>query len=310
MQTQRWREEKDNMAKMVVGLFDQMRDAQHAISELESAGFGNNLTFVRSAEQGLLDRLTSAGIPEQDATLYADGIQNGGGLVLLQALSANEAGQAADILDRHNVVDITRRGSGYNQKMSTRDTTRTGMTNLYQGGEVKLPIIEEELRISKREVERGGVRVNTRVEETPVNEQVTLREETVDVHRKANNRPATEADFAALQQGSFEVRERGEQAVVNKEARVVEEVHIKKNVGQRTENIQDTVRRTDVDVDQVGGRERSVGSSGDYQSGTMQSNEGLIERGGSTLGNSIERGTGADIDRDGDVGQRDPRNNI
>jgi uncharacterized protein (TIGR02271 family) len=293
------------MAKMVVGLFDQMHDAQRAISDLEAAGFGNNLTFVRSAEHGLLDRLTSTGIPEQDATIYADGIQNGGGLVLLQALSDNEAGQAADILDRHNVVDITRRGSGYSQTMSTRDTTRTGMTNLYQGGEVKLPIIEEELRIGKREVERGGVRVNTRVEETPVNEQVTLREETVDVHRKANNRPATEADFAALQQGSFEVRERDEQAIVDKQARVVEEVHIKKNVQQRTENIQDTVRRTDVDVDQVGGQERSVGSSG-----TTQSNEGIIERGASKLGNSIERGTGADLDRDGDVGQRDPRNNI
>jgi uncharacterized protein (TIGR02271 family) len=298
------------MAKMVVGLFEQVHDAQHAISELEAAGFGNNLTFVRSAEQGLFDRLSSAGIPEQDATIYADGIQNGGGLVLLQALSTNEAAQAADILDRHNVVDITRRGSGYNQSMSTRDTRRTGMTNLYQGGEVKLPIIEEELRIGKREVESGGVRVNTRIEETPVNEQVTLREETVDVHRKQKDRPATEADFAALQQGSFEVRERDEQVVVDKQARVVEEVHIKKNVGQRTETIQDTVRRTDVDVDQVGGQERSIGSTGDYQSGTMQSNEGMIERGGSTLGNRIEGATGTDLDRDGDVGQRDPRNNI
>jgi len=298
------------MAKMVVGLFESIHDAEHALRDLGSAGLDQNATFVQSNERGLNNRLVSAGIPEQDATIYSNGIQQGGALLILQSLSDTEAARAADILDRHNVVDITGRMSNYNNAMTTRDTSRTGMTNLYQGGETKIPIIEEELRIGKREVESGGVRVNTRVEEVPVNEQVTLREETIDVHRRQKDRPATEADFAALEQGTFEVRERDEQAVVEKQARVVEEVHVKKTVQERTENVQDTVRRTDVDVDQIGGQERSVGSSGDYRTTGTASNEGTIERGASGLGNTIERGTGADLDRDGDVGQRDPRNNI
>jgi uncharacterized protein (TIGR02271 family) len=188
------------------------------------------------------------------------------------------------------------------------------MTNLYQGGEVKVPIIEEELHVGKREVEGGGVRVNTRVEEVPVSEQVTLREETVDVHRKPVNREVTQADLANIQQGSFEVVEHDEQAVVGKQARVVEEVHIKKNVEERVENIQDTVRRTDVDVDQVSGQTRAVGSSGISGSSMnttgTSSNEGIIERTASKLGNATERATGADIDNDGDVGRRDPSNNI
>jgi hypothetical protein len=40
------------------------------------------------------------------------------------------------------------------------------------------------------------------------------------------------------------------------------------------------------------------------------SNEGIIERTASKLGNATERATGADIDNDGDVGRRDPSNNI
>ncbi|MBV9791411.1 MAG: YsnF/AvaK domain-containing protein [Chloroflexi bacterium] len=296
------------MAKLVVGLFDALNDAQSALQDLRQAGFGDNITFVQGHESGLQERLVSAGIPQQDATIYADGVHSGGGLLLLQALSNRQASQAADILDRYNVVDITNRAAGYNHELTTRDKHRTGMSNLYKGGETKIPIIEEELRIGKREVEQGGVRVNTRVEEVPVNEQVTLREETVDVHRKPVDRPVSEADLANLQQGSFEVRERAEEAVVDKLARVVEEVHVKKNVQERTENIQDTVRRTDVDVDQLGTQERSVGYTGSGTTSTS-SDEGFIERGASKLGNAAERATGSDLDNDGDVGRRDPRNN-
>ncbi len=302
------------MAKTVVGLFEDLQQAQLAVREIESAGYSDHLSFVQNGSSGLNDRLISAGIPQQDAQIYSSGIQQGGGLVILQGLSDNEAASAADILDRHNVVDISRRMNNYDTSMTSRDTTRSGMTNLYQGGEVKVPIIEEELHVGKREVQGGGVRVNTRVEEVPVNEQVTLREETVDIHRKPVNREVTSADVAGLQQGSFEVLERDEQAVVNKQARVVEEVHIKKNVEERVENIQDTVRRTDVDVDQVGGQTRAVGSSGisssNLNASGTSSDEGIIERTGSKLGNAAERATGADIDRDGDVGRRDPSNNI
>lgn len=401
---------------------------------------------IGAAAGGLVGALVGAGIPEEDAHVYSEGIRRGGALVSVQVATDDDADRAASIMDRHNVVDIDERGSTYRQggwsrfdesaepysttsgsyartgygdadrnigsddydrssKVGTAggglagaatgaaigsaggpvgavvggiagavtggavgaagdaagaeatdddatrtgydttnragtaygsattnyDTTRTdytttntGMssTNLDQGGEVKIPIVEEELRVGKRQVEQGGVRVNTRVEETPVNEQVTLREETVDVHRKRVDRPVSDADMTNFQEGTFEVRERDEEAIVDKQARVVEEVHIKKNVEERTENIQDTVRRTDVDVDQLS-NQRTVGSTdvnytdtsytgttgttGYNTTGTTD--EGTIERGASKLGNAAERATSADLDRDGDVGKRDPRNN-
>ncbi len=153
------------------------------------------------------------------------------------------------------------------------DTTTSGTTgaagygtsagNLDQGGEIKVPIVEEDLHIGTREVEGGGVRVTTRVEEVPVNEQVTLREETVDVHRRTVDRPVSEADLTNFQEGTFEVRERSEEVVTDKQARVVEEVTVRKDVQERTENVQDTVRRTDVDVDQPGDRTRTAGYQDD-----------------------------------------------
>ncbi len=117
-----------------------------------------------------------------------------------------------------------------------------------------MPVVEEELRVGKREVESGGARVTTRVEETPVEEQVTVRDETVEVERRVVDRPASGADLAAFQEGTVEVRERYEEPVVEKEARVTGEVGIRKDVDERTETVQDTVRRTDVDVEDLSGK--------------------------------------------------------
>jgi stress response protein YsnF len=47
------------------------------------------------------------------------------------------------------------------------------------------------------------------------------------------------------------MRERGEVPVVNKEARVVEEISLNKEVTERDETIRDTVRDTEVDIDNL-----------------------------------------------------------
>ena len=203
------------------------------------------------------------------------------------------------------------------------DRATTRRTDLDREGELTIPKVEEELRVGKRAVEGGGVRVRTYVEEVPVNEQVTLREERVDVERRPVDRAVGDADIDAFQEGTFEVRERSEEAVIDKQARVTEEIRVRKDVDQRTETIQDTVRRTDVDVEQLGERDvvasdvdvtgqpahHRAMSAMSTSTGTT-TDEGAIERGASKLGNAVERGTGADLDRDGDVGRRDPRNNI
>lgn len=131
------------------------------------------------------------------------------------------------------------------------DSTLSTRTNTLDDDESRtsIPVVEEELQVGKREVERGGVRVRSRIIERPVEESLRLREEHVRVDRTAVNRPATEADFDTFREGEIEVRERAEVPVVNKEARVVEEVNVRRDVEERDEVVRDTVRRTDVEVE-------------------------------------------------------------
>lgn len=116
-----------------------------------------------------------------------------------------------------------------------------------------IPVIKEELEVGKREVERGGIRLRSRIVETPVEETVNLREESVNVERTPVNRAASDADF---REDAVEMRERAEVPVVNKEARVVEEITLNKEVEERNETIRDTVRETKVDVDKLEGNDR------------------------------------------------------
>ena len=61
------------------------------------------------------------------------------------------------------------------------------------------------------------------------------------------------------------MEERGEEAVVSKETRVTEELVIRKDVEERTETVSDTVRRTEVEVEDErnaeGTRTGTTGSS-------------------------------------------------
>ena len=59
------------------------------------------------------------------------------------------------------------------------------------------------------------------------------------------------------QERTLDVEERAEEAVVSKEARVKEELVVRRNVEQRTETVSDTVRSTKVDVEDERGNEVS-----------------------------------------------------
>jgi uncharacterized protein (TIGR02271 family) len=119
-------------------------------------------------------------------------------------------------------------------------------------GDVRIPIVEEALHVETRQVERGGVRIYSHVTEQPVEQEVHLRDERVTVEHRPVDRPATQHDLAAFKEATIEVSETHEEAIVAKQARVVEEVVINKDVQERTETIRDTVRRTEVDVEPIG----------------------------------------------------------
>jgi stress response protein YsnF len=110
-----------------------------------------------------------------------------------------------------------------------------------------IPVVNEEFKVGKRASETRRF-VRTYVTERPVQGQVQLEDETMVIER----RPISENGAAApgdLQAREYDVIERHEEPVVDKQARAVEEVVIKKDVKSRTETVSDKLRETEVEVD-------------------------------------------------------------
>jgi uncharacterized protein (TIGR02271 family) len=254
------------------------------VAALGSAGAGAVAgAGIGAAGGGLIGGLVGMGIPDEDANAYAEGVRRGGTLVTVQTRQ-DMADRAAAIMSRHGAVDIDDRSAEWRKnnwsrfdtkakpysaqeidKFRSSAATTTTATNMRdrsgKQGERVVPVIEEELQVGKRQVQGGGVRVHTTVKERPVEEKVELHQERVNVERRPVDRPVDAANADMFREQSFEVTERSEEPVVQKRARVVEEVVINKQVQDRTETVRDTVRRQDVHVDQQSAQ-RAVGSAG------------------------------------------------
>jgi uncharacterized protein (TIGR02271 family) len=251
------------MQKTLVAVFDQQSEARQALDALSLGGFPSNKARLTSSDS------TAGGAPssraEHDESLgekvahffgfggqhestYSEAVRRGSCVLMVDAVDDNEAERASDIIERYNPVDIDERESQWRQS--------GWQPALGKGDETKIPVVEEELQVGKREVQRGGIRVISRMTETPVEETVNLREERASVERRPADRIATESDNAFKEQ-SFEVRETAEEAVIGKTQRVVEEVVVGKERGMREQTIKDSVRKTDVEVEQLGQGSRS-----------------------------------------------------
>jgi uncharacterized protein (TIGR02271 family) len=110
-------------------------------------------------------------------------------------------------------------------------------------------VVQEELRVGKRKVQRAPVRVTKHVTETPVEETINLHDETVTIERRPVDRIANEADLKAFGESKIEMIETFEEPVISKEAHVVEEIRISKKAVDHQERITDKVRRTSIDIE-------------------------------------------------------------
>jgi uncharacterized protein (TIGR02271 family) len=236
------------MAKTVVGLFEDRNEALRVVDDLTKNGFDpDEITTTREGStENVMTVLSDAQIPDRDVRFYNEGVQQGDTLIAVRT-SDDKARRAADIMSRYNMVDIDARADQYRQS----GRTDVGLSDMDEEGTV-LPVVEEELQVGKRQVQRGGVRIHSHVTERPVEEQVNLRDETVRVERRPANRAVGDIGRDAFQERTFEVTETDEEPVVSKQARVIEEVVVGKDVQERTETVRENVRRTDVDVEQLG----------------------------------------------------------
>ena len=263
-------------------------------------------TAVHPEHEGAISRFFSSIFGDDDdrtdqyGNTYREAIRRGHYGVSVNVHGEDDIGRAEAILTQCGAIDIDERseqwrGEGWVAGGDMADTTAlpaatgmgagmgAGMAATAVGGMAgeaagTLKEISEQLKVGKRSVARGGVRVFSRMVETPVEETVRLREEHVDVQRRAVDRPATEADFAAFKEGSVDVREMSEEAVVSKEARVVGEVDVGKTVTERDETVRDTVRETHVEVEQLDPQQGVVHPDGTKATLLPPDNDPLLPR--------------------------------
>lgn len=276
------------MSTTVVACFDDRTEAVAVERELIESGIDRDdvhmtaqragTTSVRREEPGMWESIKEAFgfADESDRSTYAEAARRGGVIVSVDTADA-AANRVAEIMRRHHAVDLDQRRAQWRNEgwtgyaagtQSTQQSTAAQQQHRQQaqrpkeGGEV-IPVVEEQVRVGKRATQTGGVRVYSHVTEQPVEERVNLREEHVKVERRPANRPISDAD-RAFRERSIEATETAEEPVVAKEARVVEEVVLKKDVDQRTATVRDKVRHTDVDVEQLPGQRSGNASMTSY----------------------------------------------
>ena len=269
-------------------------------------------------ETGFFASLKNLFLPEEDRYAYAEGLRRGNVLVSAQ-VDESEVDRAADILEHAGAIDLDQQESSWRQSGWTgydasqhatatppataatlatgasatttgtagtmRGTAAGATTGAMTGRDEVIPVVEERLVVGKRVVNGGRVRVRSYIIERPVEAEVRLHEERVQVERRPVDRPLTEADrAAAFQERVIEASATSEEAVVGKEARVVEEVALRKDATDRTETVHDTVRRTEVEVDE--------GEAGRTATGTTAAGTTTT---GTGVGAKVDRALGTDM---------------
>ncbi|MRX52224.1 DUF2382 domain-containing protein [Paracoccus sp. S-4012] len=212
----------------VINAYADQKIADLAIAALRKEGLNDEQVRILGGDRkALLSELSEHGFKDSDARAYAEAVDQGQTLVIA-SISEEQADWALSIMDRI-LPDHAGSSAG------------------------SVPIVEEELSVSKARSANGGVRVTSRVVETPVEETVTLTTETVGVKRRAANRVLNDAEAdAVFEEKTVEMMGTQEEVEVHKEARVVGEVELTKEVEARQKTIKDTVRKTEVEVEEVG----------------------------------------------------------
>lgn len=247
----------------IVAVYRDADTANSVVTQLEDAGISRSRIHVGSSADvasqaarggaglsgeapthhsggfmGWLESLFGEDESDQDRRQYSDAVRRGHCVVAVDAEGA-ERDRAIDILENSGALNVDEEGSNQSPAQSTGSQT--------------IPVVREDLQVGKREVRRGGVRVYTRTVEEPVEEQVNLREEKVNVERRPVDRAVANPRDAELRDQVIEVVETAEEPVVRKQARVVEEVVVGKDTTQRTETVRDTVRNQRVEVERIPG---------------------------------------------------------
>ena len=272
------------MTEHIVAVFDSQSAADAAARDLEQAGIPAPAIrrYSPAASDSSRERYagssTSSGggfwawllgeepTTETKRSLYRDKefyerrAQAGETVLSVRVDDDSRIHQAVNVLEAHHPIEIEENTEEAGaavpaEGVSGGDDAAAERSSASSTEEV-IPLAEENIEIGKRMVDRGATRVRRYVVERPVEREVTLHGERVTIERR---RPVeTSAPGHAFEERTVEVRETEEVPVVDKSARVAEEVSVRKEATERTETVRDKVRREEVEVTEQEGRPTSV----------------------------------------------------
>lgn len=255
----------------LVAIFGTEADARSAVEDAEKSGIAKSDIHMHSEagrlgttteeehrDQGFMGWLKSLfGNNDQEYERYQTAVTGGRTIVAIDT-TEDRMERTADLLDRHNPLSVNAepassgaavpRAASAQASVPRTASAQAGGPAASPGNQTgSIPVVEEDINVGKRTFIRGGVRVYSRVVEEPFSEDVHLRDEEAYVQREPADRPVKAGEVRAGNE-VIEVKEYAEEPVVEKRARVVEDVYVGKNVNERTETVQDKVRHTEVDV--------------------------------------------------------------
>ena len=310
----------------VIGVFATKEQAKSAVEALQNAGYSSAHIDFMSNDAYRDDELRTKRDTRQKgffASLFSDDDEmdkdlhmaaRRGNTVTVHTESMDRAEQAADILDQYGAINaneastkLRERGAQYggHNTEHTLDAVKDDLTyaNVDAAGTQTVDIVKEDIAVGKQEVNTGGVRLRSRVISRPVEETVRLREEHVFVNRTPVNKVVDANTLDAFQEKTVEMTETAERAVVQKTARVVEQVSIGKEATEHVETIQETVRETDVDIERVAGTGAAVGTATNATASTIGQK---VDSAGNAIHDALDRDNDGELvdlnDRDGRIG--------
>lgn len=242
------------MSRTVTALYDSREEAERALRALRSeVSLAHAEIYDRTPESA--SALRSVDLTPEERANCEQQMSTGDHMLLAQVRSGEEPDRIIAVLERvadegPERLDFAGDGVGTSGGLGA-PTSEPGVIE-----QERIPVVEEELRVGTREVVRGGARVTTRVEDVPVQQDVELIEEHARVERRPSTRLIPESELEAgglLRERVVEVAQMREEAVITKQAFVREEVVVSKSVERRVERIDDSVRRTEVEVDRLEG---------------------------------------------------------
>jgi uncharacterized protein (TIGR02271 family) len=257
---------RDGSEDRIVATFENADQARAAREDLTGTGI-DNAKMELLDNRSDLDNWTAIkrhAVPDEDTHVYAEGLGRGHSILVIRA-AADEHDRVMQVLGRFTCIDIDDhaaqwRKSGWSgvhpgkaawdvrRESSTAPATTAAAVGTQ---EQVIPVYEEELKVGKRAVEQGHVRVRVYTVEHPVQEGLTLREERVAVERRPVDRAVSGMPDEAFQEQTVDVTAHREEPVITKEPRLKEEIVVRKEADQRTETVRDTARRTEVEVDRA-----------------------------------------------------------